>query len=278
MTPLQPVDVAPLFEPLRAELLTLLRELAPDAWNRPTVASRWRVRDVVAHLVDGDLRVLSFLRDGHAEPPEEPIGGYDDLVGFLNRLNADWVRAAGRLSPRVMIELLEWAGPRVAAVYAALPPDEPAAFPVAWAGEETSVNWMHVGREYTERWHHQMQVRDAVGAPGLFERRWLAPLLDLSVRALPHAYRAVEASEGATVTVEVTGEGGGEWTLRREGDWGIYAGSPALPSTTRVRLDPDTAWKTLYHALTPEAARERAEVEGDEELAAPLFRARSVMV
>jgi hypothetical protein len=43
---------------------------------------------------------------------------------------------------------------------------------------------METGREYTERWHHQMQIREAVGAPGLLERRWYQPVLDLSVRAV----------------------------------------------------------------------------------------------
>jgi hypothetical protein len=62
-----------------------------------------------------------------------------------------------------------------------------------------------------------MQIRDAVGAPGLLERRWMHPLLDLSFRALPHAYRATDAPQGTAITVRVTGEAGGTWSLIREG-------------------------------------------------------------
>ena len=276
MKPLGPLDTTELFVPLHDELLILLRGLDPDDWERPTVAGRWRVRDVAAHLLDGDLRTLSMLRDGHRIEPAEPIGGYTDLVGFLNRLNAEWVEASRRLSPSVLAELLAVTGPEVAATFAALPPDGASLLPVAWAGEEGAKNWMHVGREYTERWHHQMQIRDAVGAPGLLQPRWLVPLLDLSVRALPAAYRSVGVAVGTTIVVEV--EGGGAWSLvEQAGGWAIFGGAAATPDAV-IRLDPETAWRSLYHALPPDVARSRARLTGPEALTAPFFEARSVMV
>lgn len=278
MQPLTPVYTSDLFAPLHAELLQLLRGLSPEQWEHPTVAAPWRVRDVAAHLLDGDLRALSAFRDGHSEPPAEPIGGYDDLVRFLDQLNAEWVIASRRLSPRVLTDLLATTGSEVAEVYAALPAHDAAPFPVAWAGEAESENWMHVGRDYTERWHHQMQIRDAVGAPGLFERRWLYPLLDLSVRALPYAYRSTAADTGVRVVVEVKGPGGGAWSLvKGEAAWGMHRGAAPSPEVA-IRLDADTAWKSLYHVLAPVDARARAHVDGDEALAAPFFGTRSVMV
>ena len=44
------------------------------AHRRPTVAGEWRVRDVVAHILDGSLRRLSFHRDGQTPPAPEPAG------------------------------------------------------------------------------------------------------------------------------------------------------------------------------------------------------------
>lgn len=35
----------------RRDLLELLRQLTPDEWDRPTLCTQWRVRDVVAHIV-----------------------------------------------------------------------------------------------------------------------------------------------------------------------------------------------------------------------------------
>ena len=275
---LEPIDVRNLFEPLHGELLALLQGLEAKDWLKATVAGSWRVRDVAAHLLDVDLRTISGLRDGHREPPDVPVDTWEGLVGWLNRLNAEWVCAAGRLSPRVLTQLLVETGPEVAALYSALPLHEPSLVSVAWAGEIRSANWMHVGREYTERWHHQMQIRDAVDAPGLLQRRWLHPLLNLSVRALPRAYGGIAAPEGTVVTLEIRGEVGEAWSLvrAREG-WEVLEGHGPHP-TTIVRLDEDSSWRLFYHALTPDQARESARVTGDAALAEPLFRARSVMV
>lgn len=278
MEPLTPIYTAELFSPLHQELLALLRGLAPEDWERPTIAGSWRVRDVAAHLLDVSLRKLSIQRDGHLPPPEEPIASYGDLVRFLNRLNADWVAASRRLSPRVLVDLLATTGPAVSQLMASLPPHEPATFSVAWAGESRSENWFDVGREYTEHWHHQMQIRDAVGAPLLLERRWLHPLLDLSVRALPRAYESVAADEGTAIVFEVTGADGDSWSLMRNaGGWNVFRGAAPDPATA-VRVDPDTSWRLLYNALPPEAALKRVRIEGDARLAAPLLSTRSVMV
>src|SRR4051794_41315081 len=130
MEPLTPLDTAPLFPGLHGELIALLRGLSPEDWERPTVAGAWRVRDVAAHLLDGSLRKLSVYRDGHALRPDEVTDGYGSLVRFLNRLNAEWVGAAGRFSPRVLTDLLDWVGPQTAALVAALPPHGEAIFPV----------------------------------------------------------------------------------------------------------------------------------------------------
>jgi hypothetical protein len=43
-------------------------------------------------------------------------------------------------------------------------------FSVARAGEEASLNWFNIAREYSERSLHQQQIREAVGAPGLTGR------------------------------------------------------------------------------------------------------------
>jgi len=278
MHPLTPVYTADLFPPLHRELIALLRGLSPDDWERPTVAGAWRVRDVAAHLLDVDLRKISGVRDGHGAKPEEPLQSFEDIVRFINQLNAEWVRGARQLSPRLLIDLLEFSGPRVAELVAALPPHGEAHLAVAWAGEERSENWFDVGREYTERWHHQMQIRDAVGAPGLLARRWLHPILDLSVRALPRAYSGVPMPDGTALIFEVTGDAGDSWSLVRDGGaWHVLRGAAPAPAAA-VRVDPDSAWRLLYNALTSETARERVVIVGDASLAEPLLAARSVMV
>jgi hypothetical protein len=196
----------------------------------------------------------------------------------LNALNAEWTRAARRLSPQLLIQLLEFIGPQAAAYLAELPPDGPALFSVSWAGEDASSNWFDVGREYTERWHHQMQIRDAVGAAGLIDRRWLHPILELAVRALPHAYAATAAGTGKAITLDVTGEAGGTWSVVREAPgWTLFAGDASEPAL-RVEMDADTAWRLFFNNLPADAARNRANITGDTSLANPLFTTRALMV
>lgn len=273
-----PTYTAELFQPLHDELVSVLGSLDREDWTRPTLAGEWSVRDVAAHLLDGDLRRLSFHRDGHPVPSSpDPIESRDELVAFLDGLNHAWVEASRRLSPAVLVELIEWSGSQVAEFVEGLDPSATARFAVAWAGEDESPNWMDIGREYTERWHHQQQIREAVGRPLLLERKWMRPLLEMSVRSLLPAYAAAEAPVGSGVRIDITGEGGGSWTMIREEDgWTLYEGAGSTPVST-VRLSADTAWRLFYNARKFEGIT-GLDVEGDPALVEPLLTARSVMV
>lgn len=257
----------------------LLRGLEPDAWNRPTLAGAWTVRDLVAHLVDLTFRRLSFHRDRMPPPPPpKPIGSERDFVDFINTINAQWVAASRRFSPRVLTDLFEKAGADLADWFESLSLDEPALFGVSWAGEQQSEGWFDIGREFTELWHHQEQIRIAVGAPSLDEPRYLAAVIAVSVRGLPHAYRDVGATDGDAIVLDVTGRSGGQWTLSRAGGrWTLLSGASPAPSA-RVTVSDDAAWKLLYNALDQDAARAAVRVDGRSELAMPLLHARSVIV
>lgn len=269
-----PTDTRAFFRPLSAEFVTLLRSLPDDAWTRPTVAGTWRVRDVLAHLVDVSARRLSFHRDRH--PPPAFDGG--DFVAFINDLNARWIAVAGRMSPRVLTSLYAATSAELSAFVEQLPLDAPALFPVSWAGEASSAGWFDIGREFTEVWHHQQQIRDAAGAPPPSNPDWLHAFLRIALRGLPHAYRNVAANHGATVVLRIAGASGGAWTIRRDPEaWSLWAGEPADPSAL-AELTDDTAWRLLFNALPASAVADRVRIHGDAGLIAPLSRARSVIV
>lgn len=269
------VETAHLFPALHAELVALLRSLDADEWARPTACAGWSVKDVAAHLLDGDLRRLSVQRDGHAPPPPSSIASYADLVAFIDRLNREWVEVARRVSPRLLTTLLETTGRQAAELFASLDPRAPALYGVAWAGEAESRMWLDVAREYTERWHHQEQIRDATGRPGLQRRELFHPVLDAFLRALPHAYRDVDAPEGTAAVVAVTGEAGGDWTVVREGGaWRLYHGRPAAPASI-VTIGQDAAWRLCVKQLRdPER---HARIEGRQDLGRPVLGMVSVM-
>jgi uncharacterized protein (TIGR03083 family) len=274
-----PIDTRALFRPLSADLVALLRSLPPARWEQPTVAGSWLVRDVVAHIVDLTHRRLSFHRDAMAPPPPtRPIASERDFVASINDLNAQWVSAARRFSPRVLTDIAERGGRELADWFEALPLDAPALFGVSWAGERESAGWFDVGREFAELWHHQQQIRLAVGAPLQTDARYLGPAIGIALRALPYALRATGA-EGDRIDLEITGEAGSQWTLRRGPDrWTLESGDAAVTAAARVRLSDDTAWRWLFHLLPEADVRARLDVTGRPDLAAPMFAARAVIV
>jgi uncharacterized protein (TIGR03083 family) len=267
------IDVVDRFAPLRAKLMALLSDLSEDDWSRATAAPRWSVKDVAAHLLGGDIGILARGRDGFRAGG--PIRDYSELVELVNRLNDEWVLAARRMSPRLLRELLDFTGPRVEAHFASL--DQRAVGgPVNWAGPEPAPVWFDVAREFTERWHHQQQIRDAAGHPPLYDPHFLSPVLDTFVRALPHRFRHTAAPAGTVVKVEISGEAGGVWFLQKVippyagGAWELSLKADAGPAAA-VALPQDAAWRMFTKGIDGEQARALAAIEGDAALASPVF-------
>ncbi len=277
MPQLGPIFVVDLFPKLDSGLIELLRSLSGDDWERQTIAPLWRVKDVAAHLLDTNLRRLSIVRDRFFGEKPENADSYGRLVAFLNDLNADWVKAFKRVSPPVLIDLLEHTGSQVNDMYRQLDPYTEAALPVAWAGEERSRNWFELAREYTERWHHQQQIRLAVNKPGIMERDLYFPVLDTFMRALPFRYRDVEADEGALIQFRITGDAGGAWFLaRRERRWELVS-EPVGRLASEVEFSQDIAWKIFTKGIAKEAARPQITVTGDRNLGLHVLNVIAVM-
>ncbi|HZQ90699.1 MAG TPA: maleylpyruvate isomerase N-terminal domain-containing protein [Terriglobales bacterium] len=274
--PPAPIQTAHLFPKLEALLLELLESLSPDDWLRPTLAPKWTVKDVAAHLLDTELRLLSMARDGYRR--EQPaIASNADLVAFVNRLNAEGVAVLGRLSPAVLVSLLRAASPQLCAYVASLDPFAPAAFGVSWAGEQQSANWFDTAREYTERWHHQQQIRLATNKPGAMTRELYFPVLDCFMRALPFAYRDVPVPAGTLVQVNVSGDAGGTWYLHRAPDaWKLLA-SAAGTKAAEVTIPQEIAWRIFTKGIDRQSATQQMRFEGDAALGRPLLRAIAIV-
>lgn len=269
-----PIPTLHLFEPLEQKLIELLQSLSPAEWKQPTVARLWNVKDVAAHLLDTSIRTFAMAHQYSGDPPE-PINSYEDLVGYLNRLNAEWVKAMKRVSPQLLIELLKLTQKPMIDYYRSLDPWALALFPVSWAGQVESFNWFHLAREYTERWHHQQQIRDAVHRDGIMERRFYFPMIDTFMQALPHAYRTVPAAEGTLVTVIIEGPTGGSWTIQRQkSGWEFVQGQTG---NTVMTMPPDVAWKLFTKAYTQDTARNLISITGNVNLGLPILKMVSVM-
>jgi uncharacterized protein (TIGR03083 family) len=259
MKPTQPILTAHLFAPLNDELVALLRGLSSEEWSASTVAGAWTVKDVAAHLLDTTLRRLSMHRDGY-EPPPRDVTSLGQLV---NDMNAEGVSYARRLSPAMLIDQHERYGAQLAEFFAGLDPFAEAKWSVSWAGEEQSAMWFDVARELTEKWHHQQQIRDAVGRPALYVP-YLAPVIETFVRALPFTYREVDVPGPVVVRIDDA-----SWSLV---DGTLHSGE-AENAIVRITLTGDRAWRLF----TRQKIDPQAVIEGDARYAQPLLRMTSII-
>jgi len=263
LQPPRPIIVVDLFPEVLNELLKLLASLSVEDWQKPTVCLGWSVKDVALHLLGVEVGNLARRRDGQAL--DASITGWDELVTFVNDWNQGWIQAARRISPRLLIDLLEFTGVQLCAYLRLLDPYALGGA-VSWVGPEPAPVWLDLAREYTERWHHQQHIRDAVGRAGLKQPRYLAPVLAAFVWALPRAFRSTDAAENTCVTLTITGASGGRWSLLREGgEWRLYAGAPDQPDA-EVAIDEDVAWRLFTRGLDQSLAREQMALNGDQAL------------
>ncbi len=275
--PAIPVPTIHLFPILEEKLIQLLHSLSAEEWNKPTIARLWTVKDVAAHLLDGNLRTISNVRDKYFGDPPGSLASYDDLLQYLNTLNADFVTAMKRVSPGALLQLLETTGPQYCGQLVGLDPFAPAVFAVSWAGDTVSPNWFHIAREYTERWHHQQQIRDAVGKPGIMHRELYYPVLATFMLGLPHAYRNSIAAAGTQVKISITGEAGGSWWLLRQEDKWALTTENSQPVTAHCSIDGAVAWKLFTKSWRKKDMLHHFSIEGDASMAEPVLQMITVM-
>lgn len=260
-----PILCAPLLRKVDAKLIELLLSLPASEWDAQTVAPKWKVRDVAAHLLDTVLRKLSLVRDSwHVENVK--IESPQDVVALVNRLNEEGVKVYRRLSPPVLIDMMKMACEQSADFHESLDPFSPAAFSVSWAGEEKSLNWFDTARELTERWHHQQQIRVATNRPGIMTRELYHPVLDCFLRGLPHLYRDTEAPAGTVLLIEIAGECGGQWFLSRTGNRWELVKESVTDLAAHVTMPQEIAWRVFTKGIERDSARAQITIEGDPQL------------
>ena len=257
-------------------LIELLRSLTQQEWDAQTVSPKWKVKDVAAHLLDTQLRKLSLARDRYAAK-SPAIDASFDLVAFINQLNAKGVAIYARLSPTVLISLMELASRESVAYHQSLDPFAPAQFNVSCAGEEVSLNWFDTAREFTERWHHQQQIRLAVNRPGILTPELYHPVLDCFMRALPHTYRDVPAAPRTLLRFDVSGECGGTWWLFGDGHaWRLVTESLGQ-RVSRITIPQAIAWRIFTKGIDKTSAATEISLEGDRTLGLHILSMKAIV-
>jgi hypothetical protein len=264
------VDVRGPLAAQRERLLTLLTSLSDAQWALPTAAPQWPVKDVALHLLDVDLSWLARDRDNDHSGTIPVPADRDAFVRGLAQRNQRWVDGTGMLSPRLITDLVRWAGDQLDAHLGRVDLTGPSS--VYWAGEAPL--WFDLAREFTERWVHYRQIQEATRPAGADQGpdEYLPLVLRTFIWGFPHQYRA-PAPAGTTIALEIAGIGA--WTLTSAATgWSLGEGHAAAPAAG-LRISGEAAWRLLTGA--PYDARE-VQLSGDLALAEPLLRVRGIIV
>jgi len=262
----EPILCAPIIRQVDQHLIELLTSLDAAEWNLPTIAPHWSVRDVAAHLLDTALRKLSIGRD-KCFVEHVDIRSHQDVVALVNRLNREGVAVYRRLSPVVLIQLMQLTCDQAADFYESLDPFAAAAIGVSWAGETSSLVWFDNARELTERWHHQAQIRLATNRPGIMTPVLYHPVLDTFLRGLPYAYRNVATALHTALLVEISGDCGGQWCLLKLHDGWSFTRELPSAIASQIVIPQSIAWRLFTKGIDRESARAEVKITGDIALA-----------
>jgi hypothetical protein len=192
---------------------------------------------------------------------------------WLDDFNQQWVEAARRISPALLIELIDIAGRRFEEHVGTLDIDAIGG-PVEWAtGDEPAPVWLDVAREYMERYVHQHQIRVACGRPPLAAKSAM-PVVHTAVHALPLALASLRRPTGTLVSFTVADDQTITWHLAyTQAGWRFDQLAAEEHHTCEVRTTLDGAIRSFVRDPTGPALT----WQGDQELAEAMTHAKAII-
>jgi uncharacterized protein (TIGR03083 family) len=275
MTVDESYEIAPLFLLERERLCELLAGLDPADWQRPSPCPGWTVLGLCAHLAGDDLSFLARHRDGFHGTPGPEHASEEEFVAWLDGLQDEWVRAARRMSPRVVTGLLAWSGPQVAEALRAEDPSARTAS-VSWAGTGPVPVWLDQVRELSEYWIHRQQLLHALDRPSDLRADLAGPVIDGLRWAYPFRLGQFPGEPGDTVTISVSGPVARTWFLVAATDGWEFRDQPGSRGVAAMSMSTEQAWRLLTNNL-PATERSRITSAGDATILAILDRTRAII-
>jgi len=270
-----PHDYAALFSAERDRLNELLADLQDADWPRPSPCPGWTILGLCCHLVGDDFGLLARHRDGYYATPGPDGATESEFVAWLDELQAEWVRAARRLSPRIVVGLLDWAGPQITETFRR---EHPAArtASVSWAGPGPVPVWLDQAREVSEYWIHRQQILQALGRPSDLRADLAGPVLDGLRWAYPYRLAQTRAQPGDTVTITITGPVSNTLHLVAAATGWVFRDQSGPRLAASLMMNTEQAWQLLTNNL-PAAAKVDPTAVGDETITSILLHTRAII-
>jgi uncharacterized protein (TIGR03083 family) len=139
-------------------LASLVADLGPDDWDRPTACPGWSVKDNLSHIIGTEAMLLG------RPTPDIDVSQLSHLRNDIARFNEAWVEHyRSRPADEVVAALDEVVAERRAALGAL----DQAGFDAESftpAGPDTYGRFMRI--RVMDTWFHEQDIREAVGRPG----------------------------------------------------------------------------------------------------------------
>ena len=270
------ISLSTAFRVERGRLLDVLRSLEGADWLRPTRCPGWSVHGLGLHLLGDDLSFLSWQRDEHHGTPAPTSLDEAGFINWLDALQVEWVHAARRLSPRLVVEMLEWLNSPVAQIVDAQDPGVIDSN-VSWASKYPVPRWLDQVRELSERWIHRQQILEALGRPVDLDEDLVRPVLDGLRWAYPFHLGGVPRQPGTAVTISITGpELVDRWTLVSDGQQWQFGAATDTAAVAGIDATTNQLWRLLTNNLDS-AEHGKPTTFGDEEITEVLLRTRAII-
>jgi len=273
--------VLDIYPALLDELLDTLQSLSESKWESKTLLPSWRIKDIAAHIASGAIRKLSAIRNNEPSEVSEPMD-YESLVTRINENNEKWVGLLRNLHFSLIIDLLTRYYGELIEEFKIMDPYATAVHGVAWAGELKSENWFDIAREYTELWHHQMQIKNAIGDAALLGDEYYKPFIDTCFRALPYHFRKMGEQIDFDLLIEIAGMNGGKYLLLCENSIFRIKENEEPENTqdinTSIHVTKDVLWKLLTNAAELEEIKDGISIDGNYEIGAHFGKMTCIMI
>jgi uncharacterized protein (TIGR03083 family) len=245
---------------------SLLAGLSAEDWKRPTCLPGWNVQAVAAHLIGTESMLLGV------GAPELTISeaAHPHVRNDIGRFNEAWVEALAAEPPADVLARFRADVAKRKEALAATTQEEWDKVGFTPAGQDTYGRFMRI--RVFDQWMHELDIRDAIGAPGGDSGPAAEVGLDEMAAAMGYVVgKKAGAAPGSRVRVELT-DGAARVINVEVGERAAVVEELSGPPTLTVTMPVGVFARLGGGRADPTTVRDQVTIEGDEELGERLLQ------
>ncbi|MFC5285342.1 hypothetical protein [Pedobacter alpinus] len=125
---------------------------------------------------------------------------------------------------------------------------------------------------YNELWLKQQHIRYAVFNQDLMQKQFYFPFLNYNMLALAKHYEFVEAELNTVIKVEVVGNAGGVWTIKKTVTGWDFTDMEEKTPNALIYIDQQIAWLLLTRGVNLIEANQYYQILGDRDLGSHVLK------